>query len=211
MITAPLLTHFDGVRHTFGTRQDTGTDTVVAKQVHGNRFFFVTAPPDKALEGFDALLTDQKGISIGVTTADCLPILLAEPERKIVAAVHAGWRGTVARVVQETVAEMARRGGKVAAIRAALGPAIQGRCYEVGPDVFEAGREGFRRYFHPSEAGKWHLDIPGANQAQLLEMGVKFEKIDRIDLCTHCRPDLFHSYRRDGIGTGKMVSSIQLI
>ena len=145
----------------------------------------------------DALLEDRPGAVVAVKTADCVPILLADERRRAVAAVHAGWRGTVAQIAARAVEAMHKRfGSDPAHLRAALGPAIGPCCYEVGPEVavwFE-------------EHGRAHVDLAAANRRQLIAAGVTPERIYASNLCTMCRRDHFHSYRRDKEAAGRLFS-----
>ena len=216
MISSPLLAAFPNVMHAFGTRNSEvlPIGLVTAQQVHGTEVLFVHGTEKGEHKGFDILMTDKKGIAVGVKTADCLPILMVEPNRGLVAAVHAGWRGTTARVVEKAIQKLTLLGGHPENLAVALGPCIGGLCYEVEKDVLHAFQKGFPDWpevLRRKSETKWLLDLAEANRRQLLLMGVKPERIDRIDLCTHCRPDLFHSYRRDGEKAGRMVSFIQLL
>ena len=140
----------------------------------------------------DALVENTPGRAVAVKTADCLPILLADARNRAVAAVHAGWRGTAAHIVEAAVAAMRDRfGTRAADLDAAIGPGIGPCCYEVGPEVAERfGREGRTR-----------LDLAAENRRQLEEAGVP--RIYLAGLCTMCGPE-FHSYRRDRDAAGRM-------
>lgn len=169
------------------------------KQIHSATSFVVTAPVP-AGEG-DALITRQPGVTISVRTADCYPILLADRVTRAVAAVHAGWRGTEARIVQKVLERMsAEFGARPENITAAIGPGIGGCCYQVGDEV--------ARKFGMSGAGK--LDLAEENVKQLKAAGVLSPRIESITACTHCRPGQFHSYRRDGEQAGRMISFIEI-
>jgi len=146
----------------------------------------------------DALVTARAGVPVSVRTADCYPILLADNRNRAVAAVHAGWRGTAARIVIRTLEEMYRLYGTAAAdVYAAIGPGIGECCYEVGADV--ARQFGL-------EAGR--IDLAAINRRQLLDAGVAENRIDVLGGCTKCDAHLFHSYRRDQLAAGRMVSYI---
>ncbi len=214
MIVSPLLQGVPGIAHGFGTISDAPPANVVTvKQVHGVRIWEPVEMPASEPEGYDTVLTDHPGLAVAVKTADCQPILLVEPERRLIAAVHAGWKGTLARAVQVAVRRIAERGGDLRNILAALGPNMSADCFEVEVDVasdFEREFPGWPLLKKISET-KWLLDVALANRLQLEEVGVVPTHIDRIGLCTHCHPDLFWSYRRDGEQAGRMVNFIKIM
>ena len=202
MLISNSINSIGGFEHTFGTREgplsQDGMATV--RQVHSA---ICLEPVRAGLAGEgDALITRQPGLAVSVRTADCLPILLADPVRRAAAAVHAGWRGTAAGIVGETIGRMRRDfGTDPADLWAAIGPGIGACCYEVGDDVARRfGREGNVR-----------LDLAGINRAQLMQSGVAAERIERMELCTRCDAARFHSYRRDGERAGRMISYIRVI
>lgn len=214
MICSPLLQSIPGVMHSFGTRSDPDPPIpglITVKQVHGTYLYFVEEHWRIEKPGYDILMTSESGTTIGVKTADCLPILIVEPEKKIVAAAHAGWRGTAEGVVTKAVSEIVRRGGKAENLSVALGPCIGRNCYEVEQDVVASFKDYPDRenYFRRKSEEKWLLDLQEANRLQLITATIRPEKIDTIDLCTHCRPDLFHSWRRDGQTAGRMVNWVR--
>lgn len=153
----------------------------------------------------DGLITDVRDVFLSVTVADCLPLLLAAPSKGVVAAVHAGWRGTAARIairaVELLVQEYSLRPSDLIAY---LGPSARSCCYEVGEEVaglFEPSvlrRDGPRRF----------LDLQAANRLQLLASGISPEGIESSPDCTISRPDLYHSFRRDGARSGRMMAII---
>ena len=149
----------------------------------------------------DALLEDAPGAVVAVKTADCVPILLADERRRAVAAVHAGWRGTAARIARAAVGAMRERFGTDAAdLHAAIGPAIGECCYEVGPEV--AAQFG--------ESGRARLDLAAINRRQLLDAGVTAGRVYPSNLCTMCGIAEFDSFRRDGQAAGRMYAFIGL-
>ena len=175
------------------------------KQVHGCRV--QPAPWDGRPEA-DAAVADEAGLILGIETADCQPILLVDPVRRRVAAAHAGWRGTVAGVAREAVAALVARGTKAADIVVALGPSIGPCCYEVGEELrAEFGLDG-GDFFRPGPRGKPHLDVRAANVRQLEQAGIASGHIHHVADCTMCRADLYHSYRREGRGAGRMISFV---
>jgi len=156
----------------------------------------------------DGLVTDSPGVFLSVSTADCIPLLIFEKERNVVAAVHSGWRGTVAAITRQAVRKMVEEyGADPRAMGAYIGPAASVCCYAVSPDVASQ----FDPRFVREMAGKTHVDLKGAVLNQLLSVGVPSAAIDVNPLCTISEPSLFHSYRRDGAKSGRMMGVIGLI
>ena len=178
-------------------------------QVHGSDVRIVRDASDARgpqdargeTEHCDALVTDAPHVLVGVKTADCVPVLLGDTRHKAVAAIHAGWRGTLALIVAKTIERMEREyGTRAADIRAAIGPAALGCCYEVGAEVIDAFRQNFAEadeLLTPTREGHARIDLQRANRRQLLAAGVAAERIHTAPLCTMCRTDLFFSYRRE--------------
>jgi YfiH family protein len=200
VLTSKLLAGLPGIEHGFGTRHGPVSQNGMASltQIHSARVLVADAPASCIGQG-DALVTNRRGLAVSIRTADCLPILLAEPVSGAVAAVHAGWRGTVARIIQAAVENLrAEFGANPRGIYAAIGPAIGVCCYEVGAEV--ARQFGL--------AGPGNLDLAAENRRQLIDAGVLGAKIEILGLCTKCDPAQFHSYRRDGDAAGRMISYI---
>ncbi len=145
---------------------------------------------------------------LGILTADCVPILIADADGKAVGAAHAGWRGTAARIAETAVLRLIEKFRiEPQKLTAAIGPHIGPCCYEIGEEVASEISDDaviLRR----SDWSKPHLDLAGANRRQLLRAGIPEERIEASSLCTKCREDLFHSYRRDGKRMGHMLSVI---
>jgi len=185
---------------------------VTAHQVHGCHVHVVKgsikdiAKPREA----DALITKQKSAMLTIRTADCLPILLGGPKGRIVAAIHAGWRGIVAGVIPRTLGTLAEHFElQPSVISAAIGPGIGPDHFEVGPEVCEQFREvNLSQCIIASDTSKDHIDLPRAALAQLTEHGVARENVDTTTLCTFAEADLFFSYRRDGQLAGRMATVI---
>jgi polyphenol oxidase len=180
-------------------------DVFFLKQVHGAR---VVSPPWNEPPEADAAATNAVGALLAIETADCLPVLIVDPMSRRVAAAHAGWRGTAARVAEAAVKTLIASGSRPEDLVAALGPSIGPCCYEVGPDVVEAFGSAQTRFFKAGTADRRFVDVAAANRAQLEGLGVRADAIDHLDLCTKCREDLFFSYRRDGANAGRMISVI---
>jgi polyphenol oxidase len=202
------------------------------KQFHSDVVHVFETAPAEPCRG-DASSTNQPGLLLGVQTADCVPILLVDPRRRAVAAVHAGWRGTLQRIVMKAIGKMQMEfATKPADLLAALGPAIGGCCYEVGTEVasaflarFPSAAEWFDEPCtgdepdplqwlnmmppgHQPPAKNVYLDLRRANRAQLLDAGLHARNIFASDLCTACRRDLCFSYRKEGAQSGRLLSVI---
>lgn len=163
----------------------------------------------------DILASDDPGVALAIQVADCVPLLMADRRTGAVAAVHAGWRGTVSRAAEAAVDVLRREFGAAPEdLVVAHGPSIGACCYEVGPDLveaFEAGGFGAQidRWFSRGDQGALRLDLWAANRDQLLAAGVRGEDIHQSGLCTASHPEWFASYRRDGPGTGRVAAVIR--
>ena len=202
------------------------------KQIHSDVIHLFEAAPAEPCNG-DASITSRPGLLLGVQTADCVPILLVDPKKRVVAAVHAGWRGTLQRIVVKAIGQMQMHyKSNPADVLAAIGPSIGGCCYEVGTEVatqflsqFAEAPEWFDEFGTGDEPNpiQWlnmmppgHqpppknvlLDLRKANRAQLLGAGLLAPNIFVSDLCTACRPDLLFSYREEGAASGRLMSVI---
>ena len=206
---------------------------VTLRQVHSDTILFVETPSKSQLVG-DGLITSTPGLLLGIQTADCLPIILVDPKHRAIGVFHAGWRGTVKRIVEKGVGEMRRHfGTRPGDLKAAIGPGIHGCCYPVGNEV----REQFESQFayaaklfreveesdpvrdkypmlfltarppgHSELPKKIFLDLVEANRQQLLAVGVPARSIEASPLCTNCRTDLLFSYRAEKGKTGRMMA-----
>jgi len=169
------------------------------KQVHGNRIIVLKNSQDAKKwrnQDGDAIICKEWGLPIAVRTADCVPVFIAHPSR-VIAVVHAGWRGTVARILEKTLMKMRDDFNlDLARVAVAIGPAIGAECYEVGEDVVAAFRaQGGEKYFSVGRAGKFLLDLKSANADQAKSLGVSADRIEVHPECTLCREDLFYSHR----------------
>lgn len=196
----------------------TGVTVLAPRQVHsaavamhhqGEPF-----PSGNVFDG-DGIVTDAPGVALSVLAADCAAVLLHDPVRGVIGAVHAGWRGTAGAISAAAVAQMVDGfGSNPADIRAAIGPAIGRCCYEVGPEVvvaIEAATPGgVAPLCDPLPDGKARIDIGAANVAQLGGAGVRPERISTAGICTACRTDRCFSHRREGEPTGRNAAVIAL-
>jgi YfiH family protein len=205
---------------------------VPMKQIHSDVIQLLRAAPALACKG-DASVTNRPGLLLAVQTADCVPILLVDPKERAVAAIHAGWRGTLGRIAEKTVGRMRLEfGSRPRDLLAALGPSIGPCCYEVGAELvpkFTAQFADGGEYFDEPRSGEepnplqWlnmappghqppprnvRLDLRKANRSQLLTAGLRTQNIFVSSLCTGCRPDLFFSYRKEGAQSGRLMAVI---
>jgi YfiH family protein len=186
-----------------------------ASQEHSAEFHIINAPIGQwnpQTRG-DALATNSKRIALAVQVADCFPVLVFDPQTGSIAAVHAGWRGTLARILQRTLEGMKHcLGMNPADAWVAIGPGIRPCCLEVGPEVasaFEAAFPGARLHSpHSDTRDKYLLDLPRALMMQLSETGVPLQQRFDLGLCTRCHPDEFFSYRAEGNQAGRMMGII---
>lgn len=220
-------------RRRFQSALGAGDSALIAlKQIHSDVVHLFEDSPNEPCRG-DASATTRLGLLLAVQTADCVPILLADLKKRAVAAVHAGWRGTLQRIVAKTIGKMQMQfGSRPADMIAAIGPSIGGCCYEVGTEVaveFKSQFSNASDWFDELRTGdepnplQWlnmappgHqpppknvlLDLRKANRAQLLNAGVREQSIIVSDLCTACRRDLFFSYRKEAGTTGRLMSVV---
>jgi YfiH family protein len=208
---------------------------VTLRQIHSDIVHCVSQVPRAPLAG-DGLITDVPGILLAVLTADCLPVILADVKRRAVGVFHAGWRGTVQRIVEKGVGEMRKHfGTRASDLRAAIGPGIRGCCYQVGPEVkdkfesqFSYGGELFRETKETNEIHERYpllfltarapghselpkqilLDLGEANRRQLLAAGVSAPSISDLGMCTSCHVDRFFSHRAEKGSTGRMMAVV---
>ena len=187
---------------------------IVANQTHSDHVKVIKESKTKgwasladAVEDCDALITNKKEMVLTILTADCVPILLYDKEKKVIAAVHAGWKGTKAKIVAKTVEKMKEAfGSNPENIIVGVAPSIGRCCYEVGEDVakhFFDTADGFTK-----KGDKFMLDLPFINKKQLLDVGVREENIEMSAVCTACEVDRYFSYRKEQGCSGRFMSMI---
>jgi YfiH family protein len=208
---------------------------VTLRQIHSDIIRRVDSTSEAELFG-DGLITDTPGLLLAIQTADCLPIILVDPKRRAIGVFHAGWRGTVKRIVEKGAGEMRRCFGTVPRdLKAMIGPGIHGCCYNVGQEVrdqfesqfayadrlfreieeFNEVREKYPMLFltarapgHSELPKQIYLDLVEANRRQLLAAGMAAKSIETSPLCTNCRTDLLFSYRGEKGKTGRMMAVV---
>jgi len=187
-----------------------GWPIIKLKQIHSSIVVDVddTSAASDAVAG-DAAVTALCGVVLAVQTADCVPVLVADVESRAVAAIHAGWRGTAAGIAKIAVTRITEKFHiDPKSLHAVIGPHIGVCCYEVGEDVTQALRD--TSVERREEWSKPHVNLAAANRRQMIDAGIPETQIETSSLCTKCREDLFHSYRRDGKRMGHLLSIIGL-
>lgn len=201
------------VEESFGIQKDR---LILMRQVHGDRILVIDedGPLPHPLNECDGLITDRPGVALGVRTADCVPVLFADPVRRIVGAVHAGWRGTALGIAAKMVEIFVEQyGSRREDLLAAIGPAIGSCCYQVDAPLFDAfskisDRERFLK--RCTQTDHWRLDNPLANRFQIEKAGVPSENISAVGQCTSCRQDLFFSHRGSNGCAGRQINFVML-
>ena len=209
----------------FTTRRDSVLPYPVIQghQVHGSRIAIIDRPDltREDLEGYDAFISDLPGVAIGVRTADCVPILLYDPVRRVIAAVHSGWKGTVLKISRSTVNLMGERfGTDPADLRAVIGPAIGPESFQVGEEVAEKFRaagfpmESVWSFQGPGDgtpmSGGHHIDLFEANRWILEECGLRPDNLRIHPIDTYQDPSFF-SARREGVRCGRNINAIRMV
>lgn len=188
---------------------------VFPRQTHTNCVAEITDIPKNEIKETDALVTNQPGICLCVQTADCVPILLFDPKNNVIAAVHAGWRGTVKKIAETAVQKMVQKyGTSPGNIVAAIGPSISPDIYEVGNEVVEEVRKSIPNagiLLHKNNSGKYHVNLWEANRQVLLENRLKEKNIEILGECSFTNDSKYFSARKEGIETGRMVSGIMIL
>lgn len=225
-IESKLLSSVPGVAHGFSDRSTSGEVAAIEarfgfargiarmRQVHGSDVIVVEKGASRApeLPEGDALITVTRGVGVAVSTADCVPVLIADSGGTVACAVHAGWRGTLSRIVEKALGVIEENYDlKPSEMNAVIGPSIRDCCYEVGEEValmFRGGFDDADEYLTDKGASKYMLDLTLANVSALRRSGVP--NIEVLDICTKCREE-FYSYRREGKGVGSQLSVVGLV
>jgi YfiH family protein len=189
---------------------------VLMGQVHGNRISVIDGNGSlpESIPECDGLITDRPGVALGIRTADCVPLLFADPVRRVIGVAHAGWRGTASRIASRMVDLFEERfSTRREDLLVAVGPAIGGCCYQVDAPVVDAFAPlpGAGRFLRPCpEPGRWMLDLDSANRSELNERGVPAKHVHSAGYCTACRKELFFSHRAHQGRTGRQINFLML-
>jgi len=221
----PAQFHLFGDRDFKGGGLEQGQKPITLTQVHGDKIICLRDDGDELRHGHlegDGLITDHSACFIAVATADCVPVILFDPKRKIIAALHAGWRGSILNIAAKGVGKMVSDFGSEAKdLLAGIGPSIGPCCFEVREDVVDAIAkktphkevviQKFRKKGEQNPEGeRWACDLPKLNRMQLISAGLLPEQISVAGLCTSCLPERYYSFRRDKKKRGNMLSGIML-
>lgn len=230
---AAFLKQLGAFKKTRGSSRSQFWPLVTVRQIHSDIIRHIDSVPQEPLPG-DGMITATPGLLLAIQTADCIPVIVVDTKRHAIGVFHAGWRGTVKRIVEKGIGEMVRCfGSRPSDLKAAIGPGIQGCCYEVGEEVrtkFESQfgyaasvfreikesdpvREKYPLLFltarapgHSELPKKIFLDLVEANRQQLIVAGVPKKSIEASPLCTNCHPELLFSYRAERGKTGRMMA-----
>lgn len=196
------------------------SNIILPHQIHGiehraiatELFSMSTDVRNRILDGVDIVSTSMTGVCIGVSTADCIPVLLYDPDTRATAAIHAGWRGTVQNICQHAVMAMQQYYGSLPEhLHAIIGPGISLESFEVGQEVYNQFSEaGIDLTGLTSWHTKWHIDLPGINIRQLTSCGVPQKNIQNAGICTYNNANDYFSARRIGIESGRIYTGIVL-
>lgn len=217
MVQSKLLLKYKDLQHYFFDKNDTShwadlpvrfDDCITVEQVHGNKMTLLQNGEKQYFSGSDGLVTNQ-ALFLAIRTADCLPILLYEPNRKIHAAVHAGWKGLFAGIVKNTIKTMKKLEANSQSIVVTIGPHIGKCCYNVSKErILCFQKKGYHiNKAYQLKKGNWYLDLAELAISDLLLEGILKKNIDILPACTSCNK-IFHSYRRDGANCGRIWSVI---
>lgn len=189
------------------------THQTVVRKIDDSFLALADGMQRERLEGVDALVTDIPGYCLCISTADCVPVLCYDTRHKVVAAIHAGWRGTAARIVERTLALMKKEYGTEGQdVVACIGPSISLEAFEVGDEVYDFfEKAGFDMSRIARKFSKWHIDLWEANRLQLLSSGLSSRHIELAGICTWKNNEDFFSARRQGIASGRILSGIMLL
>jgi YfiH family protein len=185
------------------------------RQTHTNCVAEILEIPENEISETDALVSNKIGICLCIQTADCVPILLFDPVQEVIAAVHAGWRGSVNKIVEVAVQKMiSEYNSSPKDILAAIGPSISPEVYEVGDEVVKAAKSSIpnsEKTLLINKARKFHFNLWEANRQLLLQTGLQTDNIEILGECSYQNSDKYFSARKEGIDTGRMVSGIMIL
>ncbi|MBR1545477.1 MAG: peptidoglycan editing factor PgeF [Prevotella sp.] len=205
------VTHIAENRHALATLLGIDESHIVMPhQVHGTEVRRIDGPQQEVIEGVDAVMTNVSKLCIGVSTADCIPVIIYDKEHHAACAVHAGWRGTVQRIVRVAVETMCKTyGSDPSQMKAVVGPGISLESFEVGEEVYQQFADaGFNMRLIARKYAKWHIDLPTCNRLQLAEAGIT--DVYMSGICTYQQYHDYFSARRLGINSGRIFTGVMI-
>jgi len=214
MVQSKLLNKFKGLEHYFFDRTDDhgkiSRQSVCCEQVHGNKVLIISKK-DSFIKSIDGMITD-KPLSLAIRTADCLPVLIFAKKKNLAAAVHAGWKGIISGVLENTVWQFKKLAVSPNDLTVAIGPHIRDCCYDVGLERQKMFTDRFKKVDNitVSRLGKIYLSLEKAAQKALTDCGILLGNLDIMPICTGC-DRRFYSFRREGKGSGRNLSVIRIL
>lgn len=200
MLYSKILQSYSRITHGFSTKKDTDLfflkKSYQAEQIHGSNIKKVTDKNIQNVLNVDGLITARKNINLCVRSADCVPILIFDPTKNYIAAIHAGWKGTYKQILKKTIKMLKRSGSKTAHINIVIGPSIGFCCYDIPKSRATAFNKKWKNIAKKKDEN-WYIDLKKINMMQSRAAGVRMKNIEIIDQCTYCDIDLFYSFRRD--------------
>lgn len=205
MVKSKILSKYPNLSHFFGDKDSTFPleNIITAEQIHGNKVAIIKNGKTRLIKGYDGMVTDKPLLLFGVRTADCLPIFFFDPKKKVIAAIHAGWKGLYEGIIKSGICEMKKLGCNSADIKVAIGPHIKVCCYNVSNERMQK----FENLFGDQRSKSLYLNLSKVALFQLESLGVAASAIEISDICTNCN-DQFWSFRREGKKAGRMINVI---
>lgn len=187
----------ENVENFFNSFNTDPKKAVFMEQTHGNNLSFVNSSKRKILKGSDGLLTREKDVFLCITTADCLPIVLYDPDSKLTGVIHAGYKGIMKGILEKTIKKFEDFGANVTNILVGVGPSIEESCYNVSPRMINMYKKRFKdlKNFYTRKKGEYFLNLRDVSLKILISNGVRKENIETLKICTKCSPEVFFSYR----------------
>lgn len=204
MIKSRILSKYLNLMHFFGDKNSSlnWENIITAEQIHGNKVAITKDNKTRFIKGYDGMVTN-KPLLLGIRTADCLPIFFFDPKNKVIAAIHAGWKGLYEGIIKNGIDEMKKLRCNPVNIKVAIGPHIQVCCYSISRQRMQK----FENLFAEQRLKSWYLNLSKVALYQLESLGVVASNIEISDICTSCN-DQFWSFRRNGKKAGRMINVI---
>ncbi len=206
MVKSKILSKYPNLLHFFGDKNSSLDleNIIAAEQIHGNKVAVLDNSKNKFIKGADGMVTN-KLLTLSIRTADCLPIFFYSPKEKIIAAIHAGWKGLASGIIENAVLQIRKLGANLSDVKVAIGPHIQVCCYK----VLSSRIAKFNNSFGEFRVNSWYLNLSKIALLQLKSLGILPSNIENSNICTSCDKRFF-SFRREGAKTGRLINIIEL-